>query len=294
MYHTLDKALDLAAALGDNSVTKEYTKAMKGIKKAINTQLWDPSQGLYYDNTTIQIPESIHPQDGNSWAIIAGIASPKRAAIISKSLAKRWIRPYGAPAPEAGPTISPFASGFELEAHYLADSPELAEELIEFMWGGFMLDDPRMTNSSFIEGYSTNGSLVYAPYSNPARISYAHGWATTPTSALTFYAGGLQVTGAAGKTWRVQPRISLLRMVQAGFETPLGSFSVSWQVQDDGSLNGHFSVPEGTSGMVSVPTSSGRVVLQGENGAIKTSLVTANSVTFENVPGGTYSVRSEH
>lgn len=35
-------------------------------------------------------------------------------------------------------------------------------------------DDPRMTNSSFIEGYSTNGSLSYAPYSNDARISYAH------------------------------------------------------------------------------------------------------------------------
>jgi hypothetical protein len=29
-----------------------------------------------------------------------------------------------------------------------------------------MLDDLRMTNSTFIEGYTTNGSLHYAPYIN--------------------------------------------------------------------------------------------------------------------------------
>jgi hypothetical protein len=32
-----------------------------------------------------------------------------------------------------------------------------------------MLDDPRMTNSTFIEGYSSDGSLHYAPYKNDPR-----------------------------------------------------------------------------------------------------------------------------
>lgn len=116
-----------------------YTAAMQGIKTAINTQLWDEAAGLYYDNDTVRVPESVHPQDGNSWAILAGIASPERAVSISQKLMERWVRPYGSPAPEAGPTISPFASGFEVQAHYLAGFPERAEELMEVMWADFML-----------------------------------------------------------------------------------------------------------------------------------------------------------
>ena len=51
-----------------------------------------------------------------------------------------------------------------------------------------MLDDPRMTNSTFVEGYSATGELHYA-YTNDPRISHAHGWATGPTSSLTVSAG---------------------------------------------------------------------------------------------------------
>lgn len=56
---------------------------------------------------------------------------------------------------------------------------------MRIMWGTFMLDDPRMTNSTFIEGYSSDGTLHYPPYPDDSYISYAHGWATGPTQALT-------------------------------------------------------------------------------------------------------------
>lgn len=59
---------------------------MTGMKTAVNCELWDDEQGLYYDNDTIRVPESVHPQDGNSWAIISGIADTQRAASISKAL----------------------------------------------------------------------------------------------------------------------------------------------------------------------------------------------------------------
>lgn len=264
---------------------------MTGIKQAINGNLWDPAQGLYYDNDTIQTPESVHPQDGNSWAIIAGIADSERAAQISQNLYNRWIRPYGAPAPEAGPTISPFATGFELQAHYLAGFPERAEELISFMWADFMLDDPRMTNSSFIEGYSTNGSLHYAPYGNDARISYAHGWASSPTSSLTFYTAGLQVTGPAGKTWEVRPRIGMLKEISAGYQTPLGEFSAEWAVGEDGSLTGSFSTPGGTSGSVVLPHTGSKPILYGPDGQqCKASSTSGTTQTFSDLPGGMYKV----
>lgn len=113
-----------------------------------------------------------------------------------------------------------------------------------------MLDDPRMTNSTFIEGYSTNGDLHYAPYSNDPRISHAHGWATGPTSTLTFFGAGLQVTSAAGKTWRIEPQLGGLRDIEAGYQTNVGSFSSHAMALEGGGLNVTFSTPQGTSGTV--------------------------------------------
>ncbi|KAF2187889.1 glycoside hydrolase family 78 protein [Zopfia rhizophila CBS 207.26] len=265
-YHTLDMSLRLAEAVGDDSVVANWTAAMAGIKDAVNEHLWDPAQNLFFDNDRNQTASAIHPQDGNSWAVVAGIVDADRAAAISTSLMDRWVRPYGAPAPEAGATISPFATGFEVQAHYLAGFPERAVDLIEFMWADFMLDDPRMTNSSLIEGYSTNGDLHYAPYDNDARISHAHGWATGPTSALTFFAAGLQVNSTNGKTWLIQPRLGTLGRVTAGFETVLGKYSANWTAADAGNIKGDFQTPDGTLGNLILPSGNGKLALDGQKG----------------------------
>ncbi|KAH7333046.1 alpha-L-rhamnosidase [Rhexocercosporidium sp. MPI-PUGE-AT-0058] len=288
-YHVLDLSLKLAEAIGDTSEMNTWTAAMARIKISANKLLWDPAQSLYFDNDTAT---TLHPQDGNSWAVIAGIADAARASAISTSLAARWIRPYGAPAPEAGSTISPFASGFEVQAHYLAGHPELAEDLISFMWADFMLDDPRMTNSSFIEGYSTNGDLHYSPYSNDARVSHAHGWSTGPTSALTFYGAGLQLTSAMGKTWLVQPRLGSLNRVTAGYETSLGQFSATWAMAGGNVLTGSFATPSESTGTLIVPRGNGKLTVSGPFGRVSPSNETSDALVFLNLPGGGYKIWS--
>lgn len=261
---------------------------MAGIRTSVNQRLWDPAQNLFFDNDTIQTAGSVHPQDGNSWAIIAGVVDAGRAANISNALKARWVKPYGAPAPEAGATVSPFVSGFEVQAHYLAGNPDYAVDLMEFMWADFMLDDPRMTNSSFIEGYSTNGELHYAPYSNDARISYAHGWATGPTSALTFYGAGLSVESGAGKSWSLQPRLGRLEHVTAGFETPLGQFVASWEAAPGSAPIGNFSTPETTSGSLVI---SEAVEVVGVDGLAKPSSSEDGMATYQDLEGGFYQVQ---
>jgi hypothetical protein len=289
-YHILEVSIKLADAVDDNSMVSTWASAMTGIKKAINERLWDPAQKLFFDNDQNQTPSAIHPQDGNSWAIISGVADIDRAAAISTSLMNRWVRPYGAPAPEAGATVSPFASGFEVQAHYLAGFPERAIDLIEFMWADFMLDDPRMTNSSFIEGYSTNGNLHYSPYANDARVSHAHGWATGPTSALTFLGAGIQLTTAIGKRWLIQPRLGSLKRVTAGYETPLGEFSASWTTADGGGITGDFSTPTGTSGTLILPSGSATIVVNGPVGRVYPSSTSNDMLTFTNLRGGNYRI----
>lgn len=180
--------------------------------------------------------------------------------------------------------MSPFIGGFELQAHYLAGHPENALDLIRRQWG-FMLTDPRMTQSTFIEGYSTDGSLHYAPYTNDPRVSHAHGWSTGPTSALTFFAGGLHLSGAAGATWTVAPQPGNLTFVDTGFSTHRGLFATTFR-RDGGSYT-EFSctTPEGTRGEVRLPGTEG--TLHSSGGSVRLVDGVASGL-----PGGTWTLRA--
>jgi Bacterial alpha-L-rhamnosidase 6 hairpin glycosidase domain len=294
LYYTLGLGLQLADILDDTSVTSKYTKARSGIKSAANARLWDPEMNLYRDNDTKPLT-SLHPQDGNCWAIISDLTNSTAQAVnISDALKARW-GPYGAPAPEAGPTVSPFISGFELQAHYLAGQPQYAVQLMKLMWADFMLDDPRMTNSTFIEGYSTNGDLHYAPYTNDPRISHAHGWATGPTSTLTFHAAGLRITGVAGSSWAISPSLGGLTEIEAGYQTKLGDFSVKVSGGSNGGMNIDFSTPKGTTGFVSAPhpAAGGTLTVKskcGEDVVLTLAAGGSGRVEVDDLPGGNYTV----
>jgi hypothetical protein len=256
LYYTLNQGLELASILNDGSVTSSWSTYAANVKVAANNLLWDASAGLYKDNEN----STLYPQDGNTWAIKANMTlDASQTSVITASLRSRWGT-YGAPAPEAGDTVSPFVSGIELESHFLANNATTALDLMRLEWG-FMLDDPRMTNSTFIEGYETSGSLHYAPYKNDARVSHAHGWSTAPTSLLSFFVAGLHLTSAKGKTWHVAPQVGDLSIVDAGFSTRLGLFKSSVKARSNGQLTEFaFSTPDGTSGDVSLPGVCGTLV----------------------------------
>ncbi|KEF56716.1 uncharacterized protein A1O9_06906 [Exophiala aquamarina CBS 119918] len=298
LYHNLNLATSLAAHLNDTSTfVQSWPDIAEELKSSANQHLWDPELNLYRDNDTLPFTD-LHPQDGNAWAIISNLTSSSaRAVNVSRALQARW-GPYGAPAPEAGETVSPFVSGFELQAHYIAGRLEASVDLTKLMWGDFMLDDPRMTNSTFIEGYSTNGDLHYAPYENDPRLSHAHGWATGPTSTLTFFAAGLQVTSAAGKTWLVAPQLGGLHSVEAGYQTNVGSFASRAIAMPHGGLNVTFNTPVATSGKAQLRYSGllGRLTVPRDSTGHYTKRQTSEEematkvVTVDDLPGGNYSV----
>jgi hypothetical protein len=160
---------------------------------------------------------------------------------------------------------------------------------MEFMWADFMLDDPRMTNSTFIEGYSTDGELHYAPYKNDPRISHAHGWATAPTAALTTMGVGIQLLGPAGVRWAMKPALGGLKSATAGFTTPLGNFSASWK---DGGLAGTFETPQGTAGTLIIAPKPDilQVTISGPGGTVTKSCDPAGVTVIDGLTGGRYTV----
>ena len=184
LLYTLNLGVSLAHVQSDTDSANLWSSFAAAIPPAAQTLLWDSSSGLFRDNETTE-GALLLPQDGNAWAIKAGLFdSPEQATQITKGLQARWTE-WGAPAPEAQNAVSPFVTGFELEAHFLTNRTDAALTLIRKMWADFMLDDPRMTNSTFIEGYSATGELHYPPYPADDTISYAHGWSSGPTGSLT-------------------------------------------------------------------------------------------------------------
>jgi hypothetical protein len=96
LYHSLAAGITLATAMNDSSVIGAYQSNRTTIKAAINSLLWNEADGLYNDNTTT----TLHPQDGNAWAIMADV--PENNTQIERILAglkDRWT-PFGPPAVE--------------------------------------------------------------------------------------------------------------------------------------------------------------------------------------------------
>lgn len=214
-------------------------------------RLYCPDSGLFADNVGRRGcfgPDRVEPQDGNSWALISGLdltpsgtpwhdpRSPLRSNItlptgpptarnISANLRKRWNM-FGAPAVEFPNVISPFASGFELLAHCAAGDVGAAVDLIHREWT-YLLDGRGFTNSTFAEGFRTDGDMHYPAYWSPARNSHAHGWSSGPTGVLVSDVLGIRLTGPGGSEWTVRPELTkLLGWARGGFATVSGKFEV--------------------------------------------------------------------
>lgn len=295
LYYVLSLSIDLAAAVGEGSQVPAWQEYAANIRKAAQSRLWDEGIGLFKDNET----SSLGPQDGNSLAVVSGLASAHQQSRISQSLAQRW-GPYGAPAPEAvidnKTTISPFPGGFELQAHFLSGNARRGLDLIRLQWG-FMLKDHRMTESTFIEGYSSDGSLVYPPYTEQARISHAHAWSTGPTSVLTFYVAGIRILEPLGKSWSIEPMLGDLKTVHAGLETGPGIFEVQVAIESR-EMFVEIQTPRHTTGSVSLPPlgCKGRVSIRDKSSERKGKDYKIDARTkderfvIRDVAGGEYSV----
>lgn len=231
---------------------------------AIMKYLWDDSYGAFRDTPT---KTNLYPQDGNSMAVAFGVVLPDsdEAVSISDVLLKNWGT-YGPSSPELPGNVSPFISGFEIQAHYLAGQPSRALDLMRLVWGWY-LHNPNGTQSTVIEGYTTSGTFEYRGsdgYHNDASYtSHSHGWSSGPTSGLTTFTVGLQVTRPAGQTWQLKPMFGGLSQAQGGFSTPLGKFSAGW-VLSGNTANIWWDTPEGTTGLIDIPLTTPYTVAGGQ------------------------------
>jgi hypothetical protein len=208
--------------MDDAASADKWEREAQALRGAFNATLWDEGVGAYRDTPT----SGVHPQDGNSLAVWFGVAPRERAERVSSYLTTNWNE-FGSVTPEWG-GISTFPGSMEVMAHFTAGADTRALELIRREWG-HMLSSPVGNGSTFWEGMSKDGGLIYSgPYG-----SLAHGWATGPTSALTNFVLGINATAPGGGSYDVAPHVGDLTEADGKLQLAPGrTVSVSWQRSD--------------------------------------------------------------
>jgi hypothetical protein len=254
LYAVLSEGAVLAEAEGDGDASSNYRALATSVKAQINARLWDASVGAYKDNPT----SSLHPQDGNALAAWFGVtddASKNRS--ISYVHSSNW-NAIGSITPEWG-QISTFVGSMELMSHFVAGYDTRALDMIRMMWG-FMLSNPNGPQSTFWESFSTEGTFASngsGPAPSDSFTSLAHGWATGPTSALTFYVLGVAPDSVQGQTYHVIPHPGDLTHVEGKLTFAPGKFvRVSYDVGESCrtfSLSVDARTHTGSAGVMAVP-----------------------------------------
>ncbi|KAJ7670392.1 Six-hairpin glycosidase-like protein [Mycena rosella] len=276
-FRSLQGAIQLSTLLGKNTDSiPGWNSTAQGLRTAVNDALWDDVQGMYRDNDG----STLYPQDGNTIAVLFDIADPTQAARISTGLTGNWNE-FGAIAPEASGTISPFVTSFEVKAHFKAGNSSAAVEIIRRMWG-YALN--KFSNSTVIEGYFQDGSLHYPSYNGAnSYISHTHGWSTGPSASLVFNLVGMSTDVSLSTpnthsvldgAWIFSPATDV-PSAQGGFRTALGEFSAQWTFADEPMLTfkATLNTPASAAGKIAIPvewqatvTVDGVVVYDAVNG----------------------------
>lgn len=251
LYRALSRGALLAAEEDDQQTAQQYLAEASTLKGVVNSLLWDNSVGEYRDAPG----DGLYPQDGNALAVWFQIVdSAGKAARISKALRTNW-NAYGAQTPERPNAIATFPGSMEVMSHFVANDDQAGLDLIRLEWG-YMLNSALGTKSTFWEGYLSDGSFDYETSS----MSKAHGWATGPTSALSYYVLGIMPATGNGGDYSLIPHPGDLTRVEGGLTLASGPVDVAWEKNPDlSTFTMHVGAAGSISGTVGVPTFGQRV-----------------------------------
>jgi hypothetical protein len=244
----LRDAAAMAQALGHPADAKRWTARAATVSTAINAHLWDASAGAYVDSATGAVR---HAQDGNGYAVLAGVATPAQATSALDYLDAHTSTPYGNSfmdndtlVPDGTQRVYAFTSYPEIESRFLTGAADSAIDEIKRMYGWMASHDPGPTDW---EGIGANGSMYEGAYT-----SAAHGWSTGVVGELTTGLLGAAPVTPGYATWSVTPHPGTVTWARGQLPTPHGPLQVSWT-----SSAHRFTItvtaPRGTSGTVTVP-----------------------------------------
>ncbi len=251
-WRVLTTGAELATQMEQSEVSAELLTEADRVRSAIDRHLWDEEAGAlqWYPDRA-----DIHPQSANSLAAWWGLLDGDRADRAREHLrSTNWVE-GGARTPERSDDLQLLFGSFELQAQLSGDreSQVAALDLMERQWG-WMLENPEGPQSTFWESLRESGQIV------SSYQSYAHGWATGPTRALTEQLLGIQPVDG-GSRWAVAPHPADIASAEGRLVTAAGPVDAAWE-RDDRGFTLDVSTPAGTTGDLEVPLDGREALVQ--------------------------------
>ncbi len=219
----LHEAQALARWIGQSGAT--FATRAARVANAFDPAFWDPAAGAYGDTTAAK---TTHPQDGNAFAILSGLAGAHAEAILEHLQSRDW-RSWGSTIvddnswddPTWGYQSSercyPFVSYDEVVARFETGLDGSALDLIRLEWG-YMLDNgPKTTMWELIKPFGGGGG------------SFDAGWSSGAAPALSDWVLGVRPTSPGFETFVVDPHTGRLASASGSIDTPRGPITVSWR-----------------------------------------------------------------
>lgn len=227
--YALTRTAQLATWLGDTAHADAWRKRAHGVAAAFGSAFWDSSAGAFGDTST---DLATHPQDGNAFAVLAGVATGPQA---DSALDHLWVhdnRSYGntivddqiwddpAWGIQANQRVYPFMSYFEVCARFETGGDSEALDLIRREWGYMLAQGPgTMWESIGPDGGAPTGD----------KPSFDAGWSSGAAPALTEYVLGVVPTSPGFATFTVVPHLGGLDYAEGDVPTPHGLIHVAWK-----------------------------------------------------------------
>jgi hypothetical protein len=255
----LERLVLVADAVGDTETSATYGNAARGLRDAINDQLWNDELGTYSLSTASPGNFSL---TGIAWAILSGAANATQAESSIKMIDELRLgvgyKTISSDADAPDYQLAPNPSGFLLEAlfqarrDYGSNSTTAITHLLDDLWGSMVNNDE----------YSSGASWEYVkPDGSPGIdlfTSLAHPWGAAPTYVLSEYLVGVQPTSPGYETFAVRPLVGYLGLTEVSGKvpTPYGSIEINWKIIA-GKVSLEIEVPRGISGVLELPNGCG-------------------------------------
>ena len=147
-------AAKIAGWIGQPAEAAAWTGRIAGVAAAFGPAFWDASVGAYKDATVGPV---VHPEDGNVFAVLAGLATLAQARSALDYLGGHEWQPYGATiadndvwdgypwGDQADLRVYPFIGYFDVVARYQSGLDPSALALIRREWGYMLANGPKST-----------------------------------------------------------------------------------------------------------------------------------------------------
>lgn len=227
MVMTFQAGAEMSKALGDKEMSEFCQTTVSKLKK--------------------YVPEFNGSKQAAALMALSGLVSPEKANM--EILAKDGVH-----------KISTFYGYYMLNARAKAGDYQGAIDNIREYWGAMLdlgattfwedFDIDWMKNATRIDempdSSKTDVHCTYGGYCyKQLRHSFCHGWASGPTSWLTEYVLGVQVTEPGCKVLKIEPHLGDLQWVEGSFPTPFGVVKIRHDKMPDGKIKSRVDAPKG-------------------------------------------------